>query len=242
MSSPVICPACNSFEVVFKQEINQYICRACLNLFHASAETGPQTIFLSYAHKSEEPEDFDDSEELAWLVKQALEKDGHRVWIDREGIRGGMQWRERITDAIMYHRHFLVFLSRRSVRSAPNVCLNEVAIAIRYHRIIQTILTESESMVSAPLTLSSIQWHRFEGWRDIMAGKTTGPNGEDWTTWFNQLMSEIRLNLADVAHQRAAGELSQLNNILRPTTFEAAIIASIDGFFGLRCWQAHSVS
>jgi DNA polymerase III epsilon subunit-like protein len=48
-------------------------------------------------------------------------------------------------------------------------------------------------------------------------------------------MSEIRLNLADVAHQRAAGELSQLNNILRPTTFEAAIIASIDGFFG-RQW------
>lgn len=200
----------------------------------------PQTIFLSYAHKSEKPEDYDISEDLVWLIKDELRKDGHEVWIDHEGIRGGTQWRERITDAITSHKHFLAFLSKRSVRQEPNVCLNEVAIAIRHNRIIQTILTESENQVSAPLTLSSIQWHKFDGWKDIKDGKKTGPNGEDWDIWFGSLMTEIRQNLADITHQKAVGELSELKKILKPRTFDAAIINSVEGFFG-RKWLFDSI-
>ena len=85
----------------------------------------PQTIFLSYAHKSEREADFDISEDLVLLIQQELEKDGHTVWIDKDGIRAGSQWRERITSAILDHAHFLSFLSVRSVRD-PGVCLNEI--------------------------------------------------------------------------------------------------------------------
>jgi len=159
----MLCPSCSNEDTLYKPEIGQYVCKKCFNVFSPIKVIEPQTIFLSYAHKSEREEDFDISEDLVWLIREGLEGDGHHVWIDHEGIRGGAFWRERITDAITSHKHFLAFLSKRSVRQDPNVCLNEVAIAIKHNRIIQTILTESENRISAPLTLSSIQWHKFHG-------------------------------------------------------------------------------
>ena len=238
MASTLICPACNkAAEFTFFKKREKYVCSECEEEFDAlpKAPITPQTIFLSYAHKSENAEDYDISEDLVWLIKEELSKDGHSVWIDHEGIRGGTQWRERITDAITSHKHFLAFLSKRSVRQEPNVCLNEVAIAIKHNRIIQTILTEPENQVSAPLTLSSIQWHKFSDWKDIKEGKKTGPKGEDWNAWFGSLMAEIRQNLADITYQKAVGELSELKEILKPTSFDAAIIKSVEGFFG-RQW------
>ncbi len=236
MTTTPICPFCNSPSTVYKERVKRWECQDCDERFEDAAlrQIERQTIFLSYAHKSELAQDYDISQDLVWLVKGALEQDGHQVWIDHEGIRGGTQWREQITDAITTHKHFLAFLSRRSVRQEPNVCLNEVAIAIKHNRIIQTILTENESRVSAPLTLSSIQWHQFSDWQAIRDGSKTGPNGENWDTWFGTLMAGIRQNLADITHQRAAGELAELKKILRPSSFDAAIIQGVEGFFGRR--------
>ena len=229
------CPQCSEL-ATFSKKRGQFYCSECELAFEPPAvQIEPQTIFLSYAHKSEREQDYDISEDLVWLIKEELSKDGHDVWIDHEGIRAGTQWRERITDAITSHKHFLAFLSKRSVRQEPNVCLNEVAIAIKHNRIIQTILTEPESQVSAPLTLSSIQWHKFSDWKDIKEGIKTGPKGEDWDPWFGSLMAGIRQNLADITYQKAVGELSELKEILKPTSFDAAIIKSVEGFFG-RQW------
>ena len=237
MTTPITCPHCSSSDTTFKAKAQLWECNECEKRFEdpATQKVAPQTIFLSYAHKSEKEEDYDISEDLVWLIKEELAKDGHEVWIDHEGIRGGTQWRERITDAITSHKHFLAFLSKRSVRHEPNVCLNEVAIAIKHNRIIQTILTEPENQVSAPLTLSSIQWHKFSDWKDIKEGNKTGPKGEDWDAWFGSLMAGIRQNLADITYQKAVGELSELKEILKPTSFDAAIINSVEGFFG-RQW------
>ena len=236
MTSNPICPYCASANSLFKEKVKRWECQDCDERFEdpASRKTDRQTIFLSYAHKSERPDDYDISQDLVWLVKEELEKDGHQVWIDQEGIRGGTQWRERITDAITTHKHFLAFLSRRSVRQEPNVCLNEVAIAIKHNRIIQTILTEKESKVSPPLTLSSIQWHQFSEWKAIREGHKTGPQGENWDVWFSNLMASVRQSLADITHQKAVGELAELKEILRPTSFDAAIIHGVEGFFGRR--------
>ncbi len=234
------CPTCNN-PAAYSPKRGRYYCAECEITFDPPPQKiESQTIFLSYAHKSLKSDDYDISEDLVWLIKKELENDGHVVWIDHEGIRGGTEWRERITDAITSHKHFLAFLSKRSVRHEPNVCLNEVAIAIKHNRIIQTILTETENQVSAPLTLSSIQWHQFQDWQAIQSGQKTGPKGEDWNTWFGNLMSEIRQNLADITHQKAAGELAELKEILKPTSFEAAIINSVEGFFG-REWLFNAI-
>ena len=130
--SATVCPECGEpATFTFFKKRGKFVCSECEAEFDQApkSKVDPQTIFLSYAHKSEREEDFDVSEELVLLIKAELDKDGHTVWIDKEGIRSGSQWRERITSAILEHAHFLSFLSRRSVRD-PGVCLNEIATAL----------------------------------------------------------------------------------------------------------------
>jgi hypothetical protein len=194
----------------------------------------PQSIFLSYAHKSEREEDFDLSEELVLLVKAELDRDGHQVWIDKEGIRAGFEWRDRITSAILEHTHFLSFLSRRSVRD-PGVCLNEIATALGHTRNIQTVLAGPESQVSPPLTISHLQWHDFQDWREIRSGIKTGANGETWDAWFSQRMKLVRDAVGSAQNAQSTGQLQLLKDILVPSGFEARIIEKIEGFFG-RQW------
>lgn len=199
-----------------------------------SATAEPQTIFLSYAHRSEREEDFDISEELVLLIQAELQRDGHTVWIDKDGIRAGAQWREGITSAILSHAHFLSFLSTRSVRD-PGVCLNEIAIAMGSARQIQTVLAQPEGSVAPPLTISHLQWHDFQHWRDIREGRRRGENGEEWPAWFALRMASIREVLANSQNTRVAGELQQLRDILDPHTFEARIVDKTAGFHG-RAW------
>ena len=230
----VSCPTCGE-PAPFSRRRGRHYCDECELAFDAPQRpVEPQTIFLSYAHRSERDEDFDISEDLVLLMKEALEGDGHTVWIDKQGIRSGSQWRERITRAILAHTHFLSFLSRRSVRE-PGVCLNEIAIAVGSARQIQTVLAQPEGSVAPPLTISHLQWHDFQHWRDIREGRRQGENGEDWPTWFAQRMAGIREVLADAQNARVGGELQQLRDILDPRTFEARIVDKTEGFHG-RAW------
>lgn len=234
ISTSVPCPQCSEL-ATFSKKRGQFYCSECEYSFDPPIRPiEPQTIFLSYAHKSEKADDYDVSEELVWHIKDELEKDGHKVWIDHEGISAGAQWRERITSAILGHTHFLSFLSKRSVRD-PGVCLNEIAIALGSGRQIQTLLTESEEAVRQPLTISHLQWHQFVDWKAIKDGQKTGPKGETWDVWFGERMALIRENLSDVQQIKVAGDLQRLKETLEPRTFEADIIKSIEGFYG-RKW------
>ena len=100
-----LCPHCSSTNTIFKEKVKLWECQDCDQRFEdlSARKIDPQTIFLSYAHKSEKEQDYDISEDLVLLVKAALEQDGHTVWIDKEGIRGGHNWRENITRAILGH-------------------------------------------------------------------------------------------------------------------------------------------
>ena len=233
-TDPFKCPDCGEL-AAFSKKRGKHFCAECELEFDAPVQlVDPQTIFLSYAHKSEREEDFDVSEELVLLIKAELDKDGHRVWIDKEGIRSGFEWRERITSAILEHTHFLSFLSRRSVRD-PGVCLNEIATALGHTRNIQTVLTGPEGQVSPPLTISHLQWHDFQDWREIQAGTKTGANGEGWDAWFSQRMELVRDTVGNAQNAQASGQLQRLKDILVPSGFEARIIQKTEGFFG-RQW------
>ncbi len=231
---PENCPNCGEHAIFSKKRLKFY-CAECDFAFAPPARVvEPQTIFLSYAHKSERDEDFDVSEELVLLIKAELDRDGHTVWIDKEGIRAGNEWRERITDAILGHAHFLSFLSRRSVRD-PAVCLNEIATALGSTRHLQTVLVQAEQEVAAPLTISHLQWHDFQDWREIRAGSKTGRNGESWDAWFAQRMGLLRDAVSNVQNTRVSGELQRLRDILVPSGFEARIVEKTQGFYG-RQW------
>jgi len=244
----IICNKCGD-PARFSKKRRKYFCTECEIEFEAPNQTvKPQTIFLSYAHRSEREEDFDVSEELVLLIQQELQRDGHLVWIDKEGIRAGSQWRERITAAILEHAHFLSFLSIRSVRD-PGVCLNEIAIALGQCKNIQTVLVQDERRVAPPLTISHIQWHDFQNWLEIRNGAMTGPNGEDWCAWFAQRMEGVRGGLTNSQNARAGGELQNLRDILDPNSFEARIVDKTAQFQGrkwlfdaVQQWLDHSTS
>jgi TIR domain/NACHT domain len=228
------CPQCGDL-AAFSKKRGRYYCAECeLEFDHPIQAIEPQAIFLSYAHRSEREEDFDVSEELVLLIQEELQRDGHTVWIDKEGIRAGSQWRERITAAILGHAHFLLFLSTRSVRD-PGVCLNEIAIALGHGKNIQTVLTQDERRVTPPLTISHIQWHDFQHWREIRADTKTGPMGENWDTWFSHRMAGVRETLTSARNARVSGELQKLRDILDPRSFEARIVEKTANFHG-RKW------
>ena len=230
-SKILLCPHCSSTNTIFKEKVKLWECQDCDQRFEdpSACKIDPQTIFLSYAHKSEKPEDYDISEELVLLVKVALEKDGHTVWIDKEGIRGGHNWRENITRAILGHDHFLSFLSKRSVRD-PGVCLNEIAIALDKGVNFQTVLTEPEEIVKPPITVTDTQWHQFVGWQEARS-----QDQATWGAWFSERMNGIRAQIEDVKNARAPGELTILRRALEPKTFHADIAKKTEGFFG-RKW------
>ncbi len=100
-----LCPHCSSTNTIFKEKVKLWECQDCDQRFEdlSARKIDPQTIFRSYAHKSEKEQDYDISEDLVLLVKAALRQDGHTVWINKEGIRGGHNWRENITRAILGH-------------------------------------------------------------------------------------------------------------------------------------------
>lgn len=82
MVSNLICPSCNKAgEFSFFKKREKYVCSECEEELDElpKAPIDPQTIFLSYAHKSEKPDDHDISEELVLLVKEALERWAYRM-------------------------------------------------------------------------------------------------------------------------------------------------------------------
>ena len=67
------------------------------------------SIFLSYSRR--------DATEVDAIARQ-LELGGYRVWLDRQGIRGGEQWRKSIVAAIEGAQVFVLLLSPNSVQSS----------------------------------------------------------------------------------------------------------------------------
>lgn len=65
-------------------------------------------VFISYSRRDTETVD---------KVVERLEKAGIKVWIDREGIRAGRQWRLQIVEAIDTANAFVLHVSEASVAS-----------------------------------------------------------------------------------------------------------------------------
>ncbi len=91
-----------------------------------------RTVFVSYSRKDAEIVD---------RVVEELEKAGHELWIDREGIDGAESWRGEIVEALSESRYVLFFASQASYASL-NV-EKELALAADEHKQILPILLEA---------------------------------------------------------------------------------------------------
>ena len=117
-------------------------------------------IFISYGH-DDEIHGYKSHEKTVFKIKEVLEARGHKVWIDKEGIREGTDWRRKIYDGIQSSQLFLAFLSKKSIES--EYCKTEIRIAVGAPQYLLPICPLMLENVEIPKPISHIQAvHIFE--------------------------------------------------------------------------------
>jgi hypothetical protein len=109
MEASPLCPTCHQ---LLTKVGNFWICPEHGQVSTEPKPVAPLRIFLSYGH--------DHNEELVRLIKTDLEKSGHDVWIDKNEIKFGDEWRRSITEGILSSNRVLSFLSKHSTRDPRN--------------------------------------------------------------------------------------------------------------------------
>ena len=219
------CPYCHSTETRYVKAKGYWRCNECDETFPgeppAADPQARQRIFMSYGH--------DDNEPLVAALRARLIAAGHEVWIDREEIKGSDDWRRSITDGILKSDRVLACLSKHSVRD-PGVCLDEIGIALSHrHGSIATLLVEPEDQVQTPPTVAHIQYLDLSRWREEKA------RGEaSWSAWVDASASKV----LDIVARNAtfAGEMDDLEKILRPLSQSARVGMLVEREFVGRAW------
>lgn len=180
-------------------------------------------VFLSYGH--------DRNEEVVLKIKIDLEKRGHDVWIDKNEIKFGDNWRRSITDGIIKSDKVLSFLSKHSTRE-PGICLDEIAIAVGIKGgNILTILLENENEVKPPISISHIQWLDMHEWDTNINDKS----------WYDKKFKEIINVIESPYNIRFSGEISKLKDDLKPISSEVRINNLLKKEFVGRRWLIEKV-
>ncbi len=186
-------------------------------------------IFLSYGHDNA-------AEALVLRIKTGLSHLGHEVWLDRERIEFGDDWRREVTEGIIESDHVLAFLSEHSTRD-PGVCRDEIAIALGAGKAyVFTILVQPEVDVSLPISVSHLQWLDMHDWQARQQADT-----DAFEAWYAEGFAQICAVIDHPDNQRFAGEISQLEEYLLPLDCTPDINSRLQGFTG-RQWLLDEIN
>ena len=186
-------------------------------------------IFLSYGHDINSP--------IVERIADDLEAPPHYhdVWIDRNRLKSGHDWRRKIVDGVKDSEIAFSCLSSHYV--ASQVCLDEMMIALAERSgNVHSILLQSTGQFQVPVALSHIQWLDMHDWRDRLSADATA-----YEAWYQSKLSEILRILEDPDTQRFAGEIGWLSDLLRPAPFAARMGELLsEEFFG-RKWLLNDI-
>jgi len=184
-------------------------------------------IFLSYGHDVNSP--------LVERIADDLETHQHDVWIDRNRLKSGHDWRRKIVDGVKDSEIAFSCLSSHYV--ASEVCLDEMMIALAERSgNVHSILLQSTGEFQVPVALSHIQWLDMHDWRERQNAGATA-----YEEWYQSKLSEILRILGDPDTQRFAGEIGWLSDLLRPAPFAARMGELLsEEFFG-RQWLLNDI-
>lgn len=201
----IVCKYCNSENVYFSKKNNYYRCEDCDQTFTLDKEIKPQRIFLSYGH--------DENTVLVMELKKLLEKRSHLPWIDKNEIKGGNEWRVKITEGIKNSQYFLAFVSEYSTRK-PGVCLDEIAICLGTKKCpIQTIVLEKN--LTLPSSISNKQWIDLSEWKSYY-----NQGGQIWQNWIEKQAESIFEIVENENVQKSASDITLIESKLKPTSFD----------------------
>lgn len=157
-------------------------------------------IFFSYGH--------DDNVPLVLRIQEDLEKRGHQIWIDRFDIKGGEDWRRKITEDLLACDMVLSFASRYSVRT-PGVCLDELSIAISVRSsLIQAVLLEP---VLVPAAIRRRNFFDFCGWKEYGM-----PGDPAFEAWYQPLFEQMAAYLESEPVLKYRQEIDRVLEVMHP--------------------------
>ena len=185
----------------------------------SAASTGEDAerlpIFISYGH--------DAHTDKVVAICDALRKRGHKVWIDRQGIPLGSDWRRKIYDGIRHSQLFLAFLSDHSVKS--EYCRTEIRIAIGAPEHLMPTLPVQLEETNIPSQLRNFRRVDLRDW----------PSAADRAD-FQQAMTSLEDWIDDERHVEFCKEMDELNRRLEPFSFEARLGELLNSPFVGREW------
>lgn len=156
-------------------------------------------LFFSYGH--------DYNSIIVERLKNDLEKEGYKVWIDFDKIKAGNDWRRKITTGILESDMVFSFASKHSLRN-PGVCLDELSIAVCVKGAqVQSILLETNVM--PPSNLSHRQYIDMSSWKQHM-------EQGDFEDWYALNYKEVLSVINSPETKKYADEIEYLRKKLKP--------------------------
>jgi WD40 repeat protein len=168
-------------------------------------------IFISYGRN--------DAEELARKIASDLINLGHDIWLDKQQIRTGQHWEEKIENAILSHEIFISLLSPYAVRRPDGVCLDEISMA-RFHN--RKIVPVMVAQCRPPLSIFRLDWVDFQ----------------EWTKEFKYERSLSRIINALQDKDNVEGSYADVFSKLKPLDFGVDLSRMTKDFTG-RKWLFH---
>lgn len=164
-------------------------------------------LFFSYGHD-------ETTKNLILLIKQFFENRGHKVWIDKNAILEGSDWRRAIIDGLENSNTVLAFLSQRAIGKKNGVCLDELRISVTIPGVdVVSVLLEEESSLEIPCTISRNQYIDMSDWRGVI-------DAPAWGQYFNEKMERLAEVLESEEHFKLQGEINLIKNFLIPDISE----------------------
>ena len=198
----------------------------------------PLKIFISYGHEIDVKDDFGNliypnpnNENVVLKIKEYLESRGHEVWLDKEKIQPGADWRKAIYNGIEWSNIALICLSHKSMKP-DGVCQDEIAIAmgVRGGNMLHVQLEDLDvtefpkylfnpklfqEALKDPLyskyLLKRNLFTEFENW-----SLHCTPENEILDTWLDKTLDNLARELETKDRQQYGVEIVELKKLLNP--------------------------
>eukprot|EP00057_Strongylocentrotus_purpuratus_P035544 XP_799955.3 PREDICTED: uncharacterized protein LOC577369 isoform X1 [Strongylocentrotus purpuratus] len=167
-----------------------------------SSSMEPKDLMISYSHQ--------DRDKMRMMI-DALEKAGISVWVDETGLKAGVEFLNKIGQAIIDAKLFLSLLSTRSATS--KYCKDELALAYVSSKPIYPCMIQPHKQVTEVmdfgmrLQLAPIRWFDFS-------------DEDDFQGSFDKLATCIKQKLAEITDEanRTEGSAKKHKQITRKET------------------------